>query len=90
MTGNSARGAVLAVVTVLAGAPAMADTPVAANPPRQSTLDPNQVVCEKQEVIGSRLATRRICKTRAEWADSRLQDRQEIEKLQTNRGMKGE
>ena len=87
----SARGAVIALVTALAAAPAIADTPTATtSSPRQSALDPNQVICEKQEVIGSRLATRRICKTRAEWADSRLQDRQEIEKMQTHRGMKGE
>jgi len=52
--------------------------------------DPSQqVICEKQEVLGSRLATRRVCKTRAQWADDRLQDRQEVEKVQTQRGMPG-
>lgn len=52
--------------------------------------DPSQqVICEKQEVLGSRLATRRVCKTRAQWADDRLQDRQEIERVQTQRGMPG-
>ncbi len=47
---------------------------------------PNEVVCEKQEVVGSRLATQRICKTRAQWAEQRLNDRSEIERIQTQRG----
>ena len=51
--------------------------------------DPNQMVCEKQEVPGSRIATQRICHTRAQWADLRAQDRQEIEKVQTQRGCSG-
>lgn len=51
---------------------------------------PNEVVCQKLEVTGSRLGQKRICKTRAQWADQQLQDRQEIEKVQVQRGMKGE
>lgn len=51
---------------------------------------PNEVVCQKQEVTGTRLGVRRVCKTRAQWADQQLQDRQEIEKVQVQRGMKGE
>ena len=51
---------------------------------------PNEVVCQKLEVTGTRLGLKRVCKTRAQWADQQLQDRQEIEKVQTQRGMKGE
>ena len=50
------------------------------------TADLNEVVCEKQEVVGSRLATKRVCMTRGQWADLRSQDRQETEKVQTQRG----
>ena len=50
----------------------------------------NEVVCQKLEVTGTRLGAKRICKTRAQWADQKLQDRQEIEKVQVQRGMKGE
>ena len=32
--------------------------------------------------FGSRLAKRRVCATRAEWAERRLQDRQDAEKIQ--------
>jgi hypothetical protein len=51
--------------------------------------DPNEIVCERQQVIGSRLAKQRICMTRAQWQDARRQDRQAIEKMQTQRGLSG-
>lgn len=53
----------------------------------KKTLDPNEIVCEKQEVLGSRLGTKRVCMTRAEWAALRHQDRQDLERVQTMRGM---
>jgi len=52
-----------------------------------SAADPNEVVCEKQEVTGSRLAHRKVCMTRAQWQDARRQDRAATEKAQTERGM---
>ena len=48
----------------------------------------NKIVCEKQEVVGSRLAVRKVCKTRAEWMEERLADRQQIDRLQTMQGDK--
>lgn len=54
--------------------------------PGAKVLNPNEMVCEKQEVVGSRLATKRVCMTRSQWADVRGQDRQEIEHVQTQRG----
>lgn len=48
--------------------------------------DPNEIVCEKQKVPGSRLAMAKVCKTRAEWADLRNQDRMDLERVQTQRG----
>jgi hypothetical protein len=87
MTRILARGALASLMGTLICAPAMADTP---RPAPQKAQDLNEVVCEKQEVLGSRLQTRRVCRTRAEWADLRLQDRQEIEKIQVQRGSKGE
>jgi hypothetical protein len=53
----------------------------------KKALDPNEVVCEKQNVAGSRLATKRVCMTRAQWADLKSQDREEVEKVQVRRGM---
>ncbi|QNA85641.1 hypothetical protein G4G27_17855 [Sphingomonas sp. So64.6b] len=60
--------------------------PAAAKDPAPSTQrktpDPNQVVCEKQEVLGSRLAVRKVCMTRSEWAAQRQSDRSLVERSQ--------
>lgn len=81
----------IALVSGVSGAAsAQQPNPAPAQPSAKETPSGdymNQVVCQKQEVIGSRLAVKRICKTRAEWADARLQDRQEIERVQTQRGI---
>ena len=49
-------------------------------------LDPNEMVCERQQEVGSRLAAAKVCHTRAEWADLKSQDRQDIDRVQTQRG----
>jgi hypothetical protein len=49
--------------------------------------DPNEVICEKQEVIGTRLSSEKICKTRAEWAEERRASRMSIEKTQVQRDL---
>ena len=92
MTGRLVGGPATAFLAIVMSAPAIAaDTaPPASRPASQKAADPNEIICEKQEVVGSRLATRRVCRTRAEWADLRLQDRQEIERVQVQRGIKGE
>lgn len=46
--------------------------------------DLNEKICENITMVGSRLAQRRVCATRAEWADRKLQDRQAVEKAQTS------
>ena len=48
--------------------------------------DPNQVVCEKVEVLGSRVSTKKVCMTRSEWAERRRTERMEIERAQVNKG----
>ena len=53
-------------------------------PAQASVNDPNEKVCENITVVGSRLARKRVCGTRAEWADRKLQDRQAVEKAQTS------
>lgn len=45
-------------------------------------LDPNQRICEDVTQVGSRLATKRICATRAEWAEKRKQDRETVDQAQ--------
>jgi hypothetical protein len=74
--------------------PASAQTGSTAQPQQQQqqqtakpAKDPNEVICERQEEIGSRLASTKICKTRAEWAEERRVSRMDVEKVQTQRDM---
>ena len=47
--------------------------------------DPNEKICETQGVLGSRLATRRVCATRAEWEERRQRERDIVDRTQTQR-----
>jgi len=72
----------------LAAAPAAVGAQAQQQPKTAAIPDnPSEVVCEKQEVTGSRLAHRRVCMTRSQWNDARHQDRQAVEKVQTERGL---
>jgi hypothetical protein len=50
--------------------------------PKARGKDPNEKICEKQEVLGSRLAVKRVCMTRAEWAAQRRTDRDLVQNSQ--------
>lgn len=82
----------VAAAALLFASPLPAQTPPAAGQDSagKKAPDPNEVVCQRQEVIGSRVQSKRVCMTRAQWADLRSQDRQEIERVQVKRGMIGE
>lgn len=45
--------------------------------------DPNKMICEDEEVLGSRLATKRVCMTRAQWAERQRNDRDLTQRSQT-------
>ncbi len=77
-----------AVSLLVGSAPAFAQSsPPAQQPAAKNVKDPNEIVCEKQEVIGSRLASEKVCKTRAEWAEERRTSRMDVEKVQTQRDL---
>jgi len=83
---NKTRVLVATATVVLCAATEPAASPPAGGPAPGTSDYRQTVVCEKQEVVGSRLARRRVCKTRAEWADERLQSRQELEQKQVRLG----
>ena len=86
----SLAAALLAGASASAVAQAPAAAPAQATANAKPTDNANEMVCQKQEVTGSRLGAKRICMTRSEWADRRLQDRQELERVQVQRGGKAE
>jgi hypothetical protein len=69
---------------VAAGTLAVLATPATAER-KKANADPNRMICEKQEVLGSRLQAKRVCKTAAEWEIQRQLDRQQIDKSQNLR-----
>lgn len=71
---------VLAAVPVVA-----AKSPETQSRPAAKAKDPNERICETQKVLGSRLAVRRVCATRAEWAERRAQERDFLDRQQNQR-----
>jgi invasion protein IalB len=72
------------VLTPLASAPALAQDQQQEQHAKKAA-NPDEVVCEKQQEIGSRIASDRVCMTRSQWAEQRRVSRQEIDKAQTQR-----
>ena len=68
------RAAALAALPVIAAAQ---------EPAKRKVADPNEMVCKREEVTGSRLQSRRVCMTRAQWAEQRQLDRLNVERSQT-------
>jgi hypothetical protein len=69
----------------IAASMAMVSThaPIAAQaPPSSPAADPNEKVCENIVAIGSRLAKKRVCASRAEWEERRRLDREAVESAQ--------
>lgn len=67
----------LIALAVAGDAPAEAAATAAA-----STTNPNEKICENIVPVGSRLAKKRVCATRAEWDERRRLDREAVEQAQ--------
>ena len=75
----------LDVVLTIGIAASLIAVPSHAQQPSSSkrvSADPNERVCEDIIATGSRLATKRICATRAEWEAMRKADREVVEDAQ--------
>ncbi|MCF2515952.1 hypothetical protein LVY65_12890 [Sphingomonas sp. G124] len=70
------------IAVVVFAALALVPAVAAAEVKKTDNKDPNRIICEKQEVVGSRLATKKICMTAAEWDDRKREDREAIDKGQ--------
>ncbi|MBO9713128.1 hypothetical protein [Sphingomonas sp.] len=76
------RAALLPMLALALAMPAAAQDSNSASKKRKP-LDPNETVCKTEDVLGSRLAKRRTCMTRAQWAERQHNDRELVEKTQT-------
>ena len=82
MTNAHVVGAALAVAAFAAPVAAQTNSAPARTHGSQAQGDPNERICEDIKLTGSRLAVRRFCGTRAEWAERQLQDKMEVERIQ--------
>ena len=55
-------------------------------PNATASADPNEKVCQNVTAIGSRLAKKRICATRAEWEERNRLDREAVAQAQKQIG----
>jgi hypothetical protein len=70
------------VAVVIFAALAVIPAIAAAEDKGAESKDPNRIICEKQEVAGSRVATKKVCLTAAQWEERRREDREAVEKGQ--------
>jgi hypothetical protein len=77
---------------IVSGAAAVAQAPAdTATTVKTGPLNnPDEVVCIREQPIGSRLGARRVCRTRAEWAEHQRQYRQSVERAQQQMQTSGE
>jgi hypothetical protein len=66
-----------------------ADGPVAAQPVEQPAGETTKLICRRIPELGSRVRSQRVCKTKQDWAYEREQNRQTIDRAQTQRGTAG-
>lgn len=64
--------------------------PAEARKPRDvDAKDPNKVICRTEEVIGSRLASKRTCMTAQQWEDMRREQRTTVDRIQAFKPQQG-
>jgi hypothetical protein len=71
--GSAARWLLASVTAVALAAPATS---------KEREYDPEEMICERQPVLGSRLAKKKVCMTRAQWDEKRRDDRDTVDKQQ--------
>jgi hypothetical protein len=82
--------ACLSLATLNAPLLADAGTSTAAAPTTKSDAsDPNKVICRRIETIGSRLDSKRVCRTKGDWDAEQALNRQTLEQSQNMRGARG-
>lgn len=89
------RKILLATAALALTAPAFAMTEPASSDSASSTDqgeggDQNRIICKRDKVAGSRLNTKKMCATAAQWAQMRADNREAVERAQNNRPRSGQ
>jgi hypothetical protein len=75
---------------LLAGAaePAAQGAMPASPPSKSAKANPNDMVCKKEAVVGSRLK-QRVCLTQAQWDQKKMDAQKELDEGQRNQPLRG-
>ena len=79
------KKALLIAATLVSAVAVAASAQTTAAPADEKEVAQNKMVCRTIQEIGSRLSRRRICRTKLEWDEIALQQRQATELGQVNR-----
>ncbi|NCU12931.1 MAG: hypothetical protein GXC70_12385 [Sphingomonadaceae bacterium] len=75
----------LALFAVAAPALATAADDAPSAPAKAEDDGKNKVVCRRVEAIGTRLSSKKVCRTKGEWDAEAAANRQDLERSQTQR-----
>src|ERR1700761_7037836 len=87
LLGSSAAMAQTTAVT--SGGADSGRAPVSGAPSTPNASPNNKMICEHQEVLGSRLEGRRVCKPASQGAEDRRIEREAVDQIQTQRSCYG-
>jgi hypothetical protein len=76
------KGLAAIALVFSATAPAQIITSYATNNPSRIKGDPNKIVCQREETIGTRLGGKKTCLTISEWQARQAADRDQLESVQ--------
>lgn len=76
--------ATLSALAVPVGAQTTPVDPATGQPTTTKGKDPNRMICEKVEEIGTRLGGRKVCRTSAEWDAARRAAKGQVDDWQRN------
>jgi len=76
-----------AVALLAVGTPVLADPAGDQPAPQTKAQDEgqNKVVCRRVEAIGTRLSSKKVCRTQGQWDAEAAANRQDLERSQTQR-----
>lgn len=75
-------------VLMLAAAPVIAQTPTDQTTTESARKDdPDRIICQKEEQIGTRLAPKKVCLTARQWKERVHLMREETERAQQSAGL---
>jgi hypothetical protein len=78
----------LAVLATAAAAQVTSIESSTAQQPKRLTGDPDRIICEKIERLGSRLAVDKVCMTARQWQEHRDGHRADVEAVQRGTNMR--